>query len=291
MYSKNGTKRSTGCCSPEIRRAAALFQSARRVVIGGGAGLSAAAGLLYSGPRFTGRFAPFIAKYGLTDMYSAGFYPFPNERARWAYWAQHILVNRIEPPALPLYRQLHDLVGAREHFVITTNVDHQFQKAGFAPARVFAVQGDYGELQCARACHGGLYPAEPVVRALSAATRDCLVPDALVPRCPVCGGKMAVHLRVDQSFVEDDSWHAACARYEDFLRACIDVPTVLLELGVGFNTPGIIRYPFERLALAYENFSLIRVNLSEARLPDELKSRGVSLAGDIKDTLSALAAR
>ena len=234
----------------DAARAAELLQGARRVLIGAGAGLSAAAGLSYGGERFARNFAPFIEKYGMTDMYSAGFYPFPSEEARWGYWARHVWVNRHEPDALPLYRALHAFARERDGFVVTTNVDAQFEKAGFLPERLFAVQGDYGLLQCARSCHDALYPNRELVARMLARTEDCLVPSELVPACPVCGGPMAV------------------------------APAVLLELGVGWNTPGIVRFPFEALARA-TGAPLVRLNYDDARLPEGVP--GVGLQGDIAE--------
>lgn len=257
-----------------------LLRTSTRILIGAGAGLSTAAGLRYSGERFTRNFAPFIARYGMTDMYSAGFYPFPTEEARWAYWARHIWVNRHEPPALPLYRALLEAVRDKDHFVITTNVDGQFAKAGFAPEQLFATQGDYGLLQCAQACHDTLYPNRHLVEELLAQTRDCLVPSELVPRCPVCCGPMTVHLRVDGNFVENADWHAAQERYLAFVQGMREQPTLLLELGVGWNTPVIIRYPFETMA-ATLGAPLVRINYDDARIANPAIAQAISLQGDL----------
>ena len=218
--------------------------------------------------------------YGLTDMYTAGFYPFPSEEARWAYWARHVWTNRHEPPALPLYQALWEYARDRDCFVVTTNVDGQFEKAGFPPERVFATQGDYGLNQCARGCHDTLYPNRALAAEMIAQTEDCLVPSALVPRCPVCGGPMAVHLRVDGHFVENVDWHAAQDRYLRFVEDMRGRPTVLLELGVGWNTPGIIRLPFEALARAFYA-PLVRLNRDDARIADAGVRRGVELQGDV----------
>lgn len=262
-----------------LERARDLLRSHDRILIGAGAGLSAAAGLSYAGERFERDFGPFIAKYGLTDMYSAGFFPFPTEEARWAYWAKHVQANRHKPPALPLYRDILAAVQGKDYFAITTNVDGQFAKAGFSPDRVFAVQGDYGLLQCARGCHDTLYPNRQLTERMVEQTRDCLVPSELVPRCPVCGGRMNVHLRVDGAFVENADWHAAQGRYLAFARSMADTPTLLLELGVGWNTPGIIRFPFEALA-AHFDAPFIRINYDDARIDSRAK-QGVGLQGDI----------
>ena len=230
------------------------------VVIGAGAGLSAAAGITYSGKRFTDNFTDFIAKYGLTDMYSSAFYPFKTEKERWAYWARHILMNRYDMPATGLYRLLLNVVKEKDYFVITTNVDGQFEKSGFDRERIFTVQGDYAYLQCANGCHDKLYYNENLVREMARQTNDCRIPSGLIPHCPVCGGKMDVHVRKDRYFVQDSQWYASNKRYQDFLRKACDGNALLLELGVGYNTPTIIRFPFERLAAQRKNITLVRIN-------------------------------
>ncbi len=271
-----------------IRTAARLLSGAEYVLIGGGAGLSAAAGLTYSGKRFTDNFGDFIARYGMSDMYTAGFYPFPTQEEKWAYWSRHILVNRFEPPALPVYTDLFGLVKDRDYFVLTTNVDGQFGKAGFSADRMFAVQGDYGQIQCARGCHDSLYDDEGLVRRMAAGQKDGRIPAALVPVCPVCGGPMEVHIRKDEYFVEDEAWHASSRRFEAFVQRADKAPAVLFELGVGFNTPTIIRFPFERLAFSRPRTRLIRVNTD---CPDALKENAhktLSFGEDIGAVLSAL---
>ena len=230
------------------------------VVIGAGAGLSAAAGITYSGKRFTDNFTDFIAKYGLTDMYSSAFYPFKTEEERWAYWARHILMNRYDMPATGLYRLLLNVVKEKDYFVITTNVDGQFEKSGFDRERIFTVQGDYAYLQCANGCHDKLYYNENLVREMARQTNDCRIPSGLIPHCPVCGGKMDVHVRKDRYFVQDSQWYASNERYQDLLRKACDGNALLLELGVGYNTPTIIRFPFERLAAQRKNITLVRIN-------------------------------
>src|SRR5574344_1738430 len=191
----------------QIQLASNYIMEAECVLIGAGAGLSTAAGLTYSGKRFKENFGEFIQKYGVQDMYSAGFYPFPSEEARWGYWSKHSFINRIEPPALPLYIQLLELVKNKNYFVLTTNVDYQFQKAGFDLKRIFATQGDYGLIQCLKGCHNKTYDATEIFINMNEARRDCLIPSDMVPECPVCGGPMAMNLRCDQYFVEDEQWH------------------------------------------------------------------------------------
>ena len=241
----------------ELRRA---LDRAEHVVIGAGAGLSAAAGLEYSGRRFTDNFGDFIARYGFTDMYTSSFYPFRTEEERWAYWARHIRLNRYDTPATDLYRMLLRAVGKKEWFVITTNVDGQFEKAGFDRGRIFAVQGDYAYLQCAAGCHDRLYYNEEPVHEMSRNTEDCRIPSSLVPHCPVCGGPMDVNLRKDGNFVQDDRWYEGRERYRSFMQGACRGNTLLLELGVGYNTPAIIRFPFEELASRHGDITLARVN-------------------------------
>ena len=275
----------------QIQRAKDMIKNADAVIIGAGAGASTAAGICYGGKRFTDNFTEFIEKYGkqyMTDMYTAGFYPFPTEEAKWGYWSKHALLNRFIPPALPMYLALFDIVKEKEYFVLTTNVDHQFWKAGFDSDRIFATQGDYGKIQCERGCHPKIYDAEDLFRKMDAFRKDCLIPIELVPECPICGGKMAMHLRCDNSFVEDESWHAAADRYADFLEECKDKKVVLLELGVGFNTPIIIRFPFEKLVRENEGYSLIRLNKDEAVVPESFGDRAIGIGGDMAKAISDL---
>lgn len=269
----------------QIAKAAEALGEAEYILIGAGAGLSAAAGLTYSGKRFTDHFPEFIEKYGMTDMYSAGFYPFPSEEARWGYWSKHVYVNRIEPQALELYRILYETVKDKPYFVLTTNADHQFYKAGFGEERIFAVQGDYGLIQCRKGCHKKVYDDEKMILQMEQARRDCVVPSYMVPRCPVCGGPMTMNLRCDRYFVEDAAWHRAEANFEGFLAECKDKKTVLFELGIGFNTPAIIRFPFERLAAEQKNMTLIRLNRDEAVVPESLGERAIGINADMQKSV------
>ncbi len=268
----------------QINNAIRLIKEADAIIIGAGAGASSAAGIEYGGKRFRENFHEFIMKYGgqyMTDMYAAGFYPFPTEEARWGYWSKHALLNRFTPPALPLYKELYDIVREKEYFVLTTNVDHQFHKAGFDENRIFATQGDYGEIQCQKGCHPKVYYAEELFRKMDKARKDCVIPSELVPKCPVCGGKMAMHLRCDNYFVEDEAWHEAADRYADFLEQNKGKNVVLIELGVGFNTPIIIRFPFEKLVRENESYSLIRLNKDEAVVPESFGDRAIGIGGDM----------
>ena len=273
----------------QIDRAAENIRKADCVIIGAGAGASTAAGIQYGGKRFTDNFAEFIKKYGghyMTDMYAAGFYPYPSEEAKWGYWSKHALMNRFDPPALPLYTELYDIVKNKEYFVLTTNVDHQFYKAGFDEKRIFATQGDYGKIQCQKACHPKTYDAKDLFRKMDKARRDCLIPSELVPKCPVCGGNMAMNLRCDNYFVEDEAWHEAADRYAGFLEQNKDKKVVLLELGVGFNTPIIIRFPFEKMVRENSSYSLIRLNMDEAVVPESFGKRAIGIGGDMAKAIT-----
>lgn len=277
--------------SEQIKKAAKLLEEADAVLIGAGAGLSTAAGLTYGGKRFRENFQEYIDKYGsmyMTDMYAAGFYPFPTEEARWAYWAKHSYINRIEPQGLPVYKEVYELVKKKPHFVLTTNVDYQFQKSGFAEENVFATQGDYGLIQCAKGCHQKTYDATEMFNQMMQASRDCKVPTHMVPKCPVCGGKMAMNLRCDNYFVEDAHWHEQDRKFGEFLTENLDKKVVLFELGVGFNTPTIIRFPFENLVREHKNISLIRLNLEEAVVPESFGERAIGINEDIEKVLRAL---
>lgn len=278
----------------QIEQASTLIKDAEIILIGAGSGASTAAGLAYSGERFTNNFSEFIEKYGsmyMTDMYAAGFYPFPTQEAKWGYWSKHSMINRFLPPALPLYNQLYEIVKEKDYFVLTTNVDHQFQKAGFQTERIFATQGDYGNIQCEKGCHQKIYDAKDLFHQMDQARHDCLVPSYMVPRCPVCGGNMTMHLRCDQYFVEDENWHEIAVHYHDFLKKIGQKKGVLLELGVGFNTPTIIRFPFEKMVRENRNLSLIRLNMNEAVVPECFENRAIGISGDMAKAVSDLSHR
>ncbi len=260
------------------------------MVVGAGAGLSTAAGLTYDGERFRRHFADFAAAYGFTDMYRAGFGPFASLAEKWAYWSRHIMINRYDLPDLPVMADLRAVVAGREHVVVTTNVDHLFWHSGFDPERIFATQGDYGRWQCSVPCHQATYDNEATVRAMVARQRDRRVPADLLPWCPRCGAPMENHLRVDDTFVQDEEWHAMAGRYAAFLDEHAGQRIVFLELGVGANTPGIIKYPFWRLTHAEPLATYACLNL-EVAVPVEIADRSIAVAGDIGASLRRLRAR
>ncbi len=272
--------------SSELRRLRAALDAADAVVLGAGAGLSTAAGFTYSGARFERYFGDFAAKYGIRDMYSGGFYPFPTPEEHWAYWSRYILVNRYMDAPKPVYEKLLSLVGDKDYFVLTTNVDHCFQKAGFDKKRLFYTQGDYGLFQCSEPCCQVTWDNESAVRGMAERQRDMRVPPELIPRCPVCGGPMTVNLRCDDRFVEDEGWHAAAARYAGFLRSRGTQRVLYLELGVGGNTPAIIKYPFWRMTAENPRAVYACLNLGEAYAPDAIRDRSICIDGDIGEILS-----
>lgn len=272
----------------EINTLREWLRGADAVVVGAGAGLSTAAGFTYSGERFRKYFSDFAAKYGFRDMYSGGFYPFETLSEFWAYWSRYIYINRYDQPAGKPYEDLLALLGGKNYFVLTTNVDHRFQVAGFDKERLFYTQGDYGLFQCSVPCHDKTYDNEADVREMLARQKDMKVPEELIPRCPVCGKPMALNLRSDGTFVEDEGWHAACARYERFIRRYGGGRVLFLELGVGMNTPGIIKYPFLKMTHANADARYACVNLDMAYAPREIASQSVCLSGDISDVLAKL---
>jgi NAD-dependent SIR2 family protein deacetylase len=282
-----------------IRKLQQTLQKADAVIVGAGAGLSTSAGFTYSGERFQQHFADFIGKYGFTDMYSAGFYPFPTEEEHWAYWSRHIYYNRYVPASKPVYDILLKLLKDKDYFVITTNVDHQFQKAGFDKQRLFYTQGDYGLFQCAKPCHQKTYDNEELVKRMIAQQMDMRVPTELVPRCPVCGEKMKVNLRADETFVEDEGWHAASERYVDFVRRHMNVEThgraslpngkiLFLDLGSGGNTPVVFKIPFIRWTMQNPNAVYATVNMGEAFTVEQIADRSIVIDADINDVLNSL---
>lgn len=255
------------------------------VVVGAGAGLSTAAGMSYSGKRFDDHFSDFRDAFGITDMYSGGFYPFSDLRTYWAWWSRHILVNRYDvEPGAP-YLALRRLLEGREWFVVTTNVDHQFQLAGFDEDRLFCTQGDYGLFQCARNCSGKTYGNEDQVRAMAARQTGLRVPADLVPRCPDCEAPLVPNLRINGSFCEDEAWCAAAARYDGFRRRHARGRVLYLELGVGANTPVIIKYPFWEAVGRNEDAVYACLNWGEACAPQAIASRSILIDTDIDAVL------
>jgi len=268
-----------------IKKLAHKIKECDAVVIGAGSGLSTSAGLTYSGERFERYFADFIQKYHLRDMYSAGFYPYESLEEYWAYWSRHIYYNRYIDAPKDTYQQLFNLVKDKDYFVLTTNVDHQFQKAGFDKKRLFYTQGDYGLWQCSQPCHQQTYDNEEIVRQMIEQQKDMKIPSTLVPHCPKCGAPMTMNLRCDQTFVEDEGWKKAQARYKEFLRRHQNFKIVYLELGVGGNTPVIIKYPFWNFTNKNKNATYVCINYGESYCPKEIKKQSLIIESDIHQAL------
>ncbi|SCX25287.1 NAD-dependent protein deacetylase, SIR2 family [Ruminococcaceae bacterium P7] len=288
MFSRITITNSTENYSQQIEQIREKLNNADAVVIGAGAGLSTAAGLTYSGERFYKHFSDFAEKYGIIDMYSGGFYPFPDNETFWAWWSRHIYFNRYEKAPKPVYDDLLKLVKDRNYFVLTTNVDHQFQMAGFDKERLFYTQGDYGLFQCSVPCHDKNYDNYDAVIAMIEQQKDMKIPTELVPHCPVCGKPMTMNLRSDDKFVEDEGWHKAAERYNSFIDENKDKNIVYLELGVGGNTPVIIKFPFWQLTAQNENAAYICVNLGESYCPDEIADQSICVNADIGKVINDL---
>ncbi len=279
----------------QIGRAAELIGEAEYVLLGAGAGMSTAAGAEYGGKFFEEHFAEFQAIYGkgpyMQDMYSAGFYPFPDQESKWGYWSHQALLAGADLDVTPLHKTLLGALEGKKLFLLSTNADHQFEKAGLPAEQIFQTQGSYNLIQCRRACHPRTYDAVELFRQMEQARRNGKIPGALVPKCPVCGGVIEIYLHDDVYFVEDENWHAAEERFSRFLSECVNGKTVLLELGVGFNTPTIIRFPFEKLTRQHENISLVRLSRSKAMVPADLGSRAVGINADMAQSITDLAAK
>ena len=280
--------KSIGDYSQKIDRLKAELQDADTILIGAGSGLSTSAGLTYDGERFLKHFSDFHEKYGITDMYSGGFYPFPSLEEYWAWWSRHIYYNRYDVTHGKPYADLLELVRSRNYFVLTTNVDHQFQLAGFDKTRLFYTQGDYGLWQCSEPCHQATYDNEAVVRRMIAEQADMRVPSELIPHCPKCGKPMTMNLRCDDTFAQDAGWYAAAHQYEDFLHRYGTDRILFLELGVGGNTPGIIKVPFLRMTAQNPRATYACINLGEAITMKVLKAQSILLDADIGKVLSNL---
>ena len=288
MFSRTWTTKSTGSFSDNIKKLKREIESADAIVIGAGAGLSASSGFAYDGERFERYFSDFHKKYGITDMYAGGFYPFETPEELWAWWSRHILINRYDCPVGKPYGDLLNLVKDKDYFVLTTNVDHQFQRAGFDKKRLFYTQGDYGLWQCANVCHHKTYDNEEAVRKMVEEQKDMKIPTALVPKCPVCGAPMTMNLRCDDLFVQDEGWYAAEGRYKDFLRRHKDLHILFLEIGVGFNTPVIIKYPFWQMTARNPKAAYACINQRQSLCPDEIARQSICIQADIGDTLALL---
>lgn len=305
MYSKTATTKSIRNYSAEIKRLREAISQADSIIIGAGAGLSTSAGFTYTGQRFQKYFSDFAAKYGFQDMYSGGFYPYDTLEEHWTYWSRYVFINRYMSPPKPVYDKLYLLVQDKDYFVLTTNVDHCFQKAGFAKDRLFYTQGDYGLFQCSRPCDIDTYDNYETIRAMVLAQGfqisedgELLLPESgvpsmrvpanLLPVCPKCGSPMTMNLRADDTFVEDEGWLKAAERYSRFVKSHRVGRVLFLELGVGYNTPGIIKYPFWQMTAENPDAVYACINAGQALCPNEIESLAVCLDGDIGAALEQI---
>lgn len=288
MFTNPSILRSTESYSASVKRLQEELARADAVLIGAGSGLSTSAGFTYSGPRFERYFADFKSQYGIEDMYSGGFYPFPTPEEYWAWWSRHIYYNRYVDIPKPVYSDLLSLVQGKDYFVLTTNVDHCFQKAGFDKQRLFYTQGDYGLFQCSQPCRPLTYDNEAQIRQMLAAQQEMKIPTALIPHCPICGRPMTVNLRSDNKFVEDAGWHQAARRYTEFVQRQQGLRVLYLELGVGANTPGIIKYPFWVATVEHPRAVYACINAYEAYAPAQLGQRAICIQRDIAAVLADL---
>lgn len=274
--------------SQQLKNLANQIKECEAIIIGAGSGLSSAAGLTYSGERFNKYFSDFINKYHLIDMYSAGFYPYESLEEYWAYWSRHIYYNRYIDAPKDTYQKLLQLVKDKDYFVLTTNVDHQFQKAGFDKKRLFYTQGDYGLWQCSKPCHQKTYDNKEIVEKMLLQQKDLKIPSSLIPYCPKCGAFMTMNLRCDQTFVQDEGWYQGQFRYNDFINKHRDLKIIYLELGVGQNTPIIIKYPFWNYTNSNKKATYVCINYGESFCPDEIKKQAILINGDIDQVINDL---
>ena len=286
MFSRIQTTKSTENVSDNIEKLKEKIHTADAVVIGAGAGLSTAAGFTYSGERFEKYFSDFQKKYGFEDMYSGGFYPYQTPEEHWAYWSRYIYINRYMDAPEPVYENLLKLAADKDYFVITTNVDHCFQKAGFDKKRLFYTQGDYGLFQCSEPCCRETFDNEAIVLEMRKQQKDMKIPTELLPVCPHCGKPLTMNLRSDDKFVEDEGWHRAAEQYQNFLRTHANEKILFLELGVGYNTPVIIKYPFWQMTAKNPDATYACINKGQAICPAEIRHKSICINDDISDIIN-----
>lgn len=274
--------------SESIKRLRKVLTECDCIIVGAGAGLSTSAGYVYCGERFDRYFADFGKKYGFDNMYFGGFTKFESPEEHWAYWSRYIYINRYTEPAVPVYDELLQLISGTDYFVITTNVDHCFQRAGFDKKRLFYTQGDYGLFQCSVPCCSKTFDNEEQVRQMYTSQHDMRVPTELIPKCPNCGEPVVMNLRADDSFIEDEGWHRAAERYSDFLRTRAGQRILFLELGVGYNTPGIIKIPFLQMTAHNPRATYACINMDDAVTLSDIESQSICINGDIYDIIKEL---
>ena len=271
-----------------IQKLKNLIKETNTIIIGAGAGLSTSAGMLYSGKEFEKNFGDFIQKYNFKDLYSASFFDFKDQQEFWAFWSRLIHYERYTMPPKPVYQDLYSLIKNKNYFVITTNVDHFFQRTGFDKQKLFYTQGDYGLLQCKKPCHNKTYDNEKQIEEMFKEQKDMKIPKELIPKCPVCKGEMFPNLRGGDYFVEDEGWHKAAERYEDFLRKNKNGKILFIDLGSGMNTPSIFKFPFMRMTYNNKNAVYVAINKGEAFCIEEIESQSICINRDIGDVLKEL---
>ena len=272
----------------EIQKLKKVLSETETILIGAGAGLSTSAGMLYSGETFQKNFGDFIQKYHFKDLYTASFHDFKDPQEFWAFWSRLIHYERYTMPPKPVYQKLYSLVKNKNYFVITTNVDHFFQRTGFDKKRLFYTQGDYGLLQCKKPCHKKNYDNKELIEKMFATQKNMKVDKELIPKCPVCGGEMYPNLRAGDNFVEDEGWHEAAERYHNFLEKYKNGKILFFDLGSGMNTPAIFKFPFMKMTMMNKNAIYCSVNLGEAFCFEEIKNQSICINMDIGAVLNQL---
>ena len=264
------------------------IENSEYILIGAGAGLSTSAGFLYDGKRFEDNFKDYIKKYGFTDMYSAGFYNFPTLEEYWAYFSLYVYINRYDIEENETYLNLYNIVKNKNYFVITTNVDGRFADSKFDKDKIFAVQGDFSLFQCSKPCRQKTFYNEKYIREMIKYKKEMKIPTELIPKCPYCGRNMSMNLRADDTFVQDKNWHNQKSKYEEFLKISNDSKILFLELGVGFNTPSIIKYNFWRMTLNNKKSVYASINLGECYSASDIEERSICIDADISEVLKKL---
>ena len=264
------------------------IENSEYILIGAGAGLSTSAGFLYDGKRFEDNFKDYIKKYGFTDMYSAGFYNFPTLEEYWAYFSLYVYINRYDIEENETYLNLYNIVKNKNYFVITTNVDGRFADSKFDKDKIFAVQGDFSLFQCSKPCRQETFYNEKYIREMIKYKKEMKIPTELIPKCPYCGRNMSMNLRVDSTFVQDKNWDKQKSKYENFLKNSNNSKILFLELGVGFNTPSIIKYNFWRMTLNNKKSVYASINLGECYSASDIEERSICIDADISEVLKKL---
>lgn len=264
------------------------IENSEYILIGAGAGLSTSAGFSYDGKRFEDNFKDYIKKYGFTDMYSAGFYNFPTLEEYWAYFSLYVYINRYDIEENETYLNLYNIVKNKNYFVITTNVDGRFIDSKFDKDKIFAVQGDFSLLQCSKPCRQETFYNEKYIREMIKYKKEMKIPTELIPKCPYCGKNMSMNLRADSTFVQDKNWDKQKLKYENFLKNSYNSKILFLELGVGFNTPSIIKYNFWRMTLNNKKSVYASINLGECYSASDIEERSICIDADISEVLKKL---